>query len=169
MRFVSTRPSRLLLQPTSFSFPSHSHANTPSFPPLLLSPTQRESLAILALEKSISIEPASPSPYLALAVSHTNNNDRLSTFSALESWITHSAQANPAYAASLAEAKKREIGLAAGGKERFDWIVGALVGFARNGNGQEGGVDADVQIALGVLFNTSGVSAGGGEEGEEQR
>ena len=65
------------------------------------------------------------------------------------------------------------MGLAAGGKERFDWIVGALVGFARSGSGVEGEVDADVQIALGVLFNTSGVSGrerreGGKREAEEE-
>lgn len=62
------------------------------------------------------------------------------------------------------------MGLAAGGKERFDWIVGALVGFARSGSGSGSGgeVDADVQIALGVLFNTSGVSLKQNKRGERR-
>lgn len=126
-------------------------------PPFLC--IQRESLAILALEKSISLNPSDPSPYLALAVSHTNNNDRTSTFSTLEAWITHSAEANPLYVPSLAAATESRLAkpLDAGSKERFDWIVSVLVGFARAG-AEMGEVDADVQVALGVLFNTSGVS-----------
>lgn len=49
-------------------------------------------------------------------------------------------------------------------RERHEWLVKVLVEFARCGvvggklGESEEGMDADVQIALGVLFNTSGVS-----------
>lgn len=47
-------------------------------------------------------------------------------------------------------------------RERHDWLVKVLVEFARCPQQQVGGggaeLDADVQVALGVLFNTSGVS-----------
>lgn len=116
---------------------------------------EREAQAIIALTKSTSIAPELAAPHLALAVSHTNNNDRISTFSALEAWVAavSAAPSAPAeYARVLAnhEGRPRKDEST---KARHEWLVGVLVDMARAGGDQ---VDAEVQIALGVLFNTSG-------------
>jgi peroxin-5 len=96
--------------------------------------------------------------HLALSISHTNNADRAATLASLSSWVSTIAllPGNGAYGRVL----EREKGVGGSSlmgmdaRERHEWLVKVLVEFARC---QKEELDADVQVALGVLFNTSGV------------
>lgn len=71
----------------------------------------------------------------------------------LEDWVTVYAASVPAYkaiASALVDGLGREGMIA----ERHEALVGRLIQMARAGEGQ---VDPEVQIALGVLFSSTGV------------
>ncbi len=114
---------------------------------------EREGQAISALRKAIELDPSMRDAWLALAVSYTNENDRTQAFEAIEQWIQSSQQ----YAEVVRQHR------AAGGAaslqnmtplQRHSILTETLIALARYGS-QAGDVDADVQIALGVLFNAS--------------
>ncbi|PWN30088.1 TPR-like protein [Jaminaea rosea] len=110
---------------------------------------ERERSAIAALHRAVQIDPFMKDAWLALAVSYTNESDRLATYEALERWIG----ANDRYP-DVAAAHPRTTSSAPA--ERQAQIVSSLLSMARQGPGAHiGEVDADVQVALGVLFNLS--------------
>nr|XP_019043858.1 hypothetical protein I302_07129 [Kwoniella bestiolae CBS 10118]OCF22788.1 hypothetical protein I302_07129 [Kwoniella bestiolae CBS 10118] len=100
---------------------------------------EREESAILALSKTIQLQPDYRPAYLALAVSYTNENEVEAACTMLEQWIRLGGGANP----SILELNGEM------GKGR---LIERLIGIARE-NPEE--VDADVQVALGVLFNAT--------------
>lgn len=105
---------------------------------------EREDQAILALSKVIQLEPDHRETYLALAVSYTNEGQNEAANTMLEKWI------------DLGMEERRE-GEERGGTymERRERIVERLIDMARS---RPDDLDADVQIALGVMFNASEVS-----------
>lgn len=105
---------------------------------------EREDQAILALSKVIQLEPDHRETYLALAVSYTNEGQNEAANTMLERWIDLSVE-------------ERRDGEERGGtyEERRGRIVERLIEMARN---RPDDLDADVQIALGVMFNASEVS-----------
>lgn len=117
---------------------------------------ERESLAIAALQRALELDASLKEAWLALAVSFTNDNIRGKAYDAIEKWVdckTEYAEVAKQYRAL------NSVGLVDGSTmtttERHHFLTGLLVEMARAGTGVEHGVDADVQIALGVMFNAS--------------
>lgn len=103
---------------------------------------EREDQAILALSKVIQLEPDYRPAYLALAVSYTNEGEFEAANTMIERWIqlAEGGAIERADSASLADGQRR--------------LIEMLIDMARM-NPEE--VDAEVQVALGVLFNSSEV------------
>ncbi|WFD36492.1 hypothetical protein MCUN1_003372 [Malassezia cuniculi] len=110
---------------------------------------EREIQAIAALRRAVELDPNMQDAWLALAVSYTNENDRAETLAAIERWIdtaTDYSDVVMAYRTSAGTQKPSE--------ERR--IVGELMAMARASMSRPGDSQtADVQVALGVLFNAS--------------
>ncbi|CAO1631219.1 unnamed protein product [Parajaminaea phylloscopi] len=118
---------------------------------------ERERAAIAALHRAIQINPLMKDAWLALAVSYTNEGDRRATFESLERWIDSNERYSDVVASHrAATGEKGEFGRAdLPYIERHSRVVSALLSIARHGSQHLGEVDADVQVALGVLFNAS--------------
>lgn len=116
---------------------------------------EREALAIQALQRALELDSSLSQAWLALAVSYTNENVRGKAYDAIDRWVA----CKPEYG-DLVQRYRQLNG--PGGREaqemlnsqRHAYLTGMLVEMARAGASAEQ-VDADVQIALGVLFNAS--------------
>ncbi|WFD04594.1 hypothetical protein MOBT1_003307 [Malassezia obtusa] len=106
---------------------------------------EREKQAIAALRKAVELDARMKDAWLALAVSYTNENDRDAALESIERWIT----ANERYADVVRTRAAR------GGGDRHKRVASLLMAMARSGLG-DAPLDADVQVALGVLFNSCG-------------
>ncbi|KAE8259635.1 hypothetical protein A4X13_0g863 [Tilletia indica] len=137
---------------------------------------EREGLAISALHRAVQLDPKLRGAWLALAVSYTNENDRPAALEAIVRWMDSVEEYSDVLAghrAEIAAAEKQQQqrpprdgthspisssgsltpdGLTASAKHQR--VTEALIALARHGSTQ-GQVDADVQVALGVLFNSS--------------
>jgi peroxin-5 len=117
---------------------------------------EREELAIRALQRALELDPTLGEAWLALAVSYTNDNVRGKAYDAIERWVESKGE----YESVIEHHRERAGGASAReagqvlNSQRHAYLTGLLVDMARAGGG-ESGVDADVQIALGVLFNAS--------------
>lgn len=115
---------------------------------------EREGLAIAALHRAIQLDPTLRDAWLALAVSYTNENDRVAAFEAIERWI----EATPQYSAVVkqhrSESNQSSSKASQSFSERHERLSNLLIVLARHGSMQNV-IDADVQVALGVLFNAS--------------
>ena len=112
---------------------------------------EREQSAILALQRAVTLDPLYLEAWLALAISHTNEGDRLSANTAIEQWVRNNKRYD---GERLLEARATGSEKSAG--ERNQDLVRVLMDLVRAAPGGE--VDADIQTALGVLLNTSEVS-----------
>ncbi|WWC64864.1 uncharacterized protein I303_107478 [Kwoniella dejecticola CBS 10117] len=107
---------------------------------------EREESAILALSKTIQLEPNYRPAYLALAVGYTNEGESEAAVTMLDKWIT------------LGEGQLDISGSIKGPSEQWDGkkgrsdLIERLINIARR-NPEE--LDAEVQVALGVLFNAT--------------
>lgn len=115
---------------------------------------EREDLAIAALHRAIQIEPTLREAWLALAVSYTNEADRSAALEAIERWIEASPQYREIVSHYRADVQGAASKAAQTPRERHDRVTGLLMALARHGSMQST-IDADVQVALGVLFNAS--------------
>jgi tetratricopeptide (TPR) repeat protein len=110
---------------------------------------ERDDQAIHALLQGIRLEPSLREAYLALAVSYANEGDLMEAHNVLEKWI------------SIFENAGEEIATHAsprvGKMEKHETLANTLMEMARMA--PHGDIDADIQIALGVLFNASEVSS----------
>ena len=109
---------------------------------------EREGHAIHALRRAVELDPGCLDAWLALAVSCVNEGDKAGTYEAVRAWV-----------------KGRETGRLSTGTEQekvarvedafgeFDELLGRLIGLVRVSEG----VDADVQIALGIVLHTNQV------------
>lgn len=109
---------------------------------------EREAKAIQALERAVELDPSHLPTRLALSVSYTNDGHRLGAYDAIREW----ALRNPKYAAIVSGST-----LATDRRGDFAGLIDILIRMARSADQQEGGVDADVQVALAVLVNTTEV------------
>ena len=115
---------------------------------------EREQKAIQALNRAVALDPGHLPAWLALGISNTNDGNRMGTYTAIREWVMRNGQyadAVKAYWARVGE-ETGEEGTAKG----FEKLVGCLIAMAQSVSA--GDVDADMQIALAVLLNTTEVS-----------
>lgn len=117
---------------------------------------EREEQAILALTRALQLDPDLREAYLALAVSYTNENERSMAYDAIDRWIDCLAVRE--YTREIDNYRdlfgkmNDDLGIS----EKHDYLTGMLIRLAQSRAEKNGvDVDADVQIGLGVLFNTS--------------
>jgi peroxin-5 len=111
---------------------------------------EREDKAIQALRRAVELDPSLLAAWLELAVSYTNEGDRSHAYDAIENWIDR----KDIYTDAVRSWKESKAGPSLKADRAQD-LIGCLIAMARSMPG--GAVDADVQIALGVLLNTSEV------------
>lgn len=109
---------------------------------------EREAKAIQALERTIDLDPSHLPALLALAVSYTNDNHRLGTYDSIREWVLR----HPGY-----ESVVSSSGLAAHPRGDFAGLINVLIQCVTRSEQQGDAVDADVQVALAVLLNTTEV------------
>ncbi|KIM26907.1 hypothetical protein M408DRAFT_330281 [Serendipita vermifera MAFF 305830] len=107
---------------------------------------EREGKAIQALQKAVELDPSMLPAWMELAVSHTNNGSKVEAYAAMSEWI----QRNPKYTDVVTKWKQSQ-NLAV--PYAVEELIDCLVTMARALPGDE--LDADVQVALGVLLNTT--------------
>lgn len=108
---------------------------------------ERDSIAITALEKAVSLDSSCLDAWLALSVSYANEHCRMDGYNCLEQWIAHSPKYKHILQKKLGENYSDE-------KKRHIYITQLFLEAARSLPGGEE-MDADVQVGLGVLFNIS--------------
>ncbi|OJA18614.1 hypothetical protein AZE42_01769 [Rhizopogon vesiculosus] len=109
---------------------------------------EREAKAIQALERSVELEPSHLSAWLALSVSYTNDSNRTGVYNAIKEW----ALQNSKYQHIVQSANLNTANVPSPGD--FGALIQCLIGMARSAD-EVGGVDAEVQVALAVLLNTT--------------
>lgn len=114
---------------------------------------ERETQALHALHQAVELDPSHLPSWLALAISYTNESDRLGTLNAINQWVNR----NERYAGVLQQFKNSRAVVSEDGStsEKMSELIECLMTMARNAG--EAGIDADVQIALAVLLNTNEV------------
>lgn len=120
---------------------------------------EREELAIKALRRAVELDPRLGEAYLALAVSYTNENERQLSYEAIDRWVdTLAAREGEGRYEREVEGYRDLFGRLPeqGSRERHEYLTGLLIRLAQSRAEVDGAdVDAEVQIGLGVLFNTS--------------
>ena len=115
---------------------------------------ERDDQAIRALLQCISLDPECKEAYLALSVSYTNEGMIKEGHSVLERWVKGSSGLGLAKSkGDDADLGRFQAGSEANKSQRHELLTRELMRMARMM--PEGDIDADVQVALGVLFNAS--------------
>lgn len=116
---------------------------------------ERDDQAIRALLQCISLDPECKEAYLALSVSYTNEGMIREGHSVLERWVDGASESGLARnKGDDADLGRFETGAPGVHKnQRHEVLTRELMRMARLM--PEGDIDADVQVALGVLFNAS--------------
>ncbi|CAE6430898.1 unnamed protein product [Rhizoctonia solani] len=109
---------------------------------------EREQHAIDALQEAVLQDPSCMPAYLALAVSYANEGDRVSVHRAIGDWMTGRG-AKVRKVGGLGELGVME-GVASVDEVHNEYVSG-LLNMARQSSNE---IDADTQIALGILLNT---------------
>ncbi|CAH7670856.1 hypothetical protein PPACK8108_LOCUS5598 [Phakopsora pachyrhizi] len=126
---------------------------------------EREDMAIQALKKAIELDPNLSDAILALSISYTNENSRQEALEEIAKWIEVEKSRVPKYRSALStggnDTSNQEAftnGTASQLNPVHEVLTDNLIQLARLGGRSEGSasVDADVQIALGILFNLNG-------------
>lgn len=113
---------------------------------------EREDKAMEALQRAVILDPTHLPSWLALAISYTNDNNHQGTYDAIYEWTSQNARYRVAVDKFRAlHPDSPQMTLA----ERRSQLVNCLITMVTSGGGEREEVDADIQIALAVLFNTS--------------
>ena len=113
---------------------------------------EREQQALLALQRAVELDPSHLPSWLALAISYTNDSNRLGTYASIFEWVSRNDKYQDAAREFLSQAQNGE-GLVL--VERYNLLIQCLITTARSDT--SGDIDADIQIALAVLLNTNEV------------
>ena len=111
---------------------------------------EREHKAMQALQRATELDPTHLPAWLALAISYTNDNNRLGTYDAIYEWVSQNNKYRDAvqgFRVSNQDTKQLSLG------DRYGQLISCLITMARSD--MSGDVDADIQIALAVLLNTN--------------
>ena len=112
---------------------------------------ERETQAIAALHEALQLDPTMKDAWLALAVSYTNENEREEALEALDRWIHVHTKYHSAVQSFLSQ--RRHLPEMSTHKR----LANVLMAMARaSAQDPHEPIDGDVQVALGVLFNSSG-------------
>ncbi|EIN11880.1 hypothetical protein PUNSTDRAFT_63530 [Punctularia strigosozonata HHB-11173 SS5] len=111
---------------------------------------EREAKAIAALQRSLELDPEHLPSWLALAISYTNEGNRMGSFHAIREWVGRNKTYEGAVREHRSLRSEAEVD-GAGQSERVKDLVDCLITMARSRAGSE--LDADIQIALAVLLN----------------
>jgi peroxin-5 len=109
---------------------------------------EREDKAIQALRKAVELDPSLLSGWMELSVSHTNEGNRIEAYKAIGEWI----ERNPRYVEVVTRWKQGKVFSSPPSAAE---LTECLLAMATSVPG--GDLDPDVQIALGVLLNTTDV------------
>lgn len=110
---------------------------------------ERETKAVQALERSVELDPTHLGAWLALSVSYTNDSNRMGVYNAIKEWAIR----NPKYK-HMAQNATLTSAINVSPPVDFEALIECLISMARSAD-EVGGVDADVQVALAVLLNTT--------------
>jgi peroxin-5 len=113
---------------------------------------EREDKAIQALRKAVELHPSMLAAWMELAVSYTNEGSRQEAYNAINEWIDR----NPRYQDIAANRKQKQA--QSHSSSVVNELIECLVTMANTNTAGDGELDADVQIALGVLLNTTEVN-----------
>lgn len=119
---------------------------------------EREGKAIAALRRALELDPTLLPAWLSLATSYTNDGNRQEAYHALQQWIINNEQYKIITAKYHLTSDPSEGFVSM--KEKREKLVECLIDMAtRAAEVGVHGMDADVQVALAVLLNTSDVSS----------
>lgn len=113
---------------------------------------EREQQALAALQRAVELDPSHLPTWLALGVSYTNDGYRGGTYQAVKEWVMRNEKHKAVvqnYSQQLSAVEDSHI------HEKMHCLVQCLIAMAQSGSEEE--LDADIQIALGVLFYTEEV------------
>lgn len=113
---------------------------------------ERELQALQALTRATELDPSYLPGWLALAVSYTNDGRRLEAYDAIRQWLMRNENHRDTVQQHLSQFPESENSTA---QEKFSHLVQSLITLAQQS--AVGQIDADIQIALAVLFNSSEV------------
>ena len=116
---------------------------------------EREQKALQALQRAVDLDPSHLPSWLALAISHTNDNNRFGTYTAIREWVDRNKNVKNVVTNYYAE---NPLSPTATMVEKFTHLINCLIAMVRSD--VSGEVDADTQIALAVLLNTNEVCLG---------
>ncbi|KAJ1656290.1 hypothetical protein IWQ61_004115 [Dispira simplex] len=108
--------------------------------------------AIASLRKALEVDPLLYNAWIDLAVSYTNENCRPNAYEALESWISHHPKYKNLRSSTTAS---RETNVVTDPQQLHRRVEDLFLQAARLNTEVDHAVDADVQIALGVLFHST--------------
>ncbi|OSX66466.1 hypothetical protein POSPLADRAFT_1053107 [Postia placenta MAD-698-R-SB12] len=111
---------------------------------------EREQKAVQALRRALELEPSHLPSWLALAISYTNESNRRGAYYAIREWVDRNELYRPVVEQFRALNPEAEDMVQS---DRLANLVQCLIEAARSDT--SGAIDADLQIALAVLLNTS--------------
>ncbi|KAG5648593.1 hypothetical protein DXG03_003204 [Asterophora parasitica] len=111
---------------------------------------EREQKALQALKRAVELDPSHLPTWLALAVSNTNESNRIGTYDAINQWVERNERCKAAVQQLKAQKPLQED---ASLNEKYTSLIETLITVARSDPSAV--VDADIQIALAVLLNTN--------------
>ncbi|KAJ3853752.1 hypothetical protein EV368DRAFT_38320 [Lentinula lateritia] len=111
---------------------------------------ERETQALQALKRATELDPSYLPGWLALAVSYTNDGRRLEAYEAIREWVLRNDDHRDILQQHLSQHPSSEEATI---QEKFKQLVQCLITMAQQS--AFGQIDADIQIALAVLFNSN--------------
>ncbi|KAF5393239.1 hypothetical protein D9757_000747 [Collybiopsis confluens] len=111
---------------------------------------EREMQALQALTRATELDPSYLPGWLALSVSFTNDGRRLEAYDAIRQWVIRNGNHRDIVRQHFPEFSDTENTTP---QEKFSQLVQCLIAMAQQS--AVGRIDADIQIALAVLFNSN--------------